>query len=87
MELIICYLILDFCIVQIGRLQSSNNSKSGLEWVEEFSVGRMIEGKIHEAKDYGVVVSFLNHNDVFGFIAQHHCKWSDYISRCTCTKI
>ncbi|KAI4310641.1 hypothetical protein MLD38_035604 [Melastoma candidum] len=57
---------------KIARLQSSNDNKFSLKWVEEFSIGRVIEGKIQEAKDYGVVVSFLNHNDVFGFIAQHH---------------
>ncbi|KAK1575786.1 hypothetical protein Q3G72_008289 [Acer saccharum] len=59
------YFLLD---EKIAELQSSNSKGSDLKWVEGFKIGSVIEGKIHEAKDFGVVVSFEKYNDVFGFI-------------------
>ncbi|KAL5741947.1 hypothetical protein ACOSP7_028679 [Xanthoceras sorbifolium] len=56
---------------KIAELQSSNSKGSELKWVEGFNIGSVIEGKIQEAKDFGVVVSFENYNDVFGFITNY----------------
>ncbi|OMO51868.1 hypothetical protein CCACVL1_29542 [Corchorus capsularis] len=56
---------------KIAKLQSSESDGSELKWVEAFTVGSVIEGKIGEAKDIGVVVSFDKYNDVLGFITHH----------------
>lgn len=57
---------------KIARMQLSGPKESGLKWVDYFNIGSIVEGKIHEAKDYGVVISFEKYNDVFGFISHHH---------------
>ncbi|KAG6744902.1 hypothetical protein POTOM_051543 [Populus tomentosa] len=44
-----------------------------LKWVEGFHIGSTVEGKIQESKEFGVVVSFEKHNDVFGFVSHHQC--------------
>ncbi|OMO68743.1 hypothetical protein COLO4_29434 [Corchorus olitorius] len=59
---------------KIAKLQSSESDGSELKWVEAFTVGSVIEGKIGEAKDIGVVVSFDKYNDVLGFITHHQCE-------------
>lgn len=46
-----------------------------MKWVEGFNVGSVIEGKIGEAKDIGVVVSFDEYNDVLGFVTHHQCMY------------
>lgn len=56
-------------------LQSSNHNGSELKWVEGFIIGSVIEGKVHESNDFGVVVSFEEHSDVYGFITHHQCKF------------
>lgn len=56
-------------------LQSSDSKGSELKWVEGFTVGSVIEGKIQESNDFGVVVSFEKHSDVYGFITHHQCKF------------
>ncbi|KAF5737374.1 protein RRP5 isoform X2 [Tripterygium wilfordii] len=56
---------------KIARLQSSDSKRSELKWVRGFDVGSVIEGKIQEAKEFGVVVSFEKYNDVFGFITHY----------------
>lgn len=56
---------------KIAMLQSSDSNGSELKWVEGFTVGSVIEGKIHESNDFGVVVSFEKHGDVYGFITHH----------------
>ncbi|KAK9266592.1 hypothetical protein L1049_021657 [Liquidambar formosana] len=56
---------------KIARLQLSDSKGSELKWVEDFDVGSVIEGKIHEVKDFGVVISFEKYNDVFGFMAHY----------------
>ncbi|KAK6244021.1 hypothetical protein QUC31_010430 [Theobroma cacao] len=56
---------------KIAKLQSSDSDGSELKWVEGFNVGSVIEGKIGEAKDIGVVVSFDKYNDVLGFVTHH----------------
>lgn len=61
-------------LLQIAMLQSSDPKGSELKWVEGFTIGSVIEGKIQAAKDVGVVVSFEKHNDIFGFITHYQCK-------------
>ncbi|TYI83477.1 hypothetical protein E1A91_D05G295600v1 [Gossypium mustelinum] len=55
-------------IVDIARLQSLGSDGFDLKWIEGFNIGSVIEAKIGEAKDIGVVVSFDKYNDVLGFI-------------------
>ncbi|KAJ6425727.1 hypothetical protein OIU84_026327, partial [Salix udensis] len=56
---------------KIADLQSSDSKGRDLKWVEGFNIGSTVEGKIQESKEFGVVVSFEKHNDVFGFITHH----------------
>ncbi|KAK8298997.1 hypothetical protein V6Z11_D05G292600 [Gossypium hirsutum] len=53
---------------KIARLQSLGSDGFDLKWIEGFNIGSVIEAKIGEAKDIGVVVSFDKYNDVLGFI-------------------
>lgn len=61
-------------MVQIAKLQSSNTNDSELKWVEEFSIGSLIEGEVQETKNIGAVIRFKNYDDVFGFITPYQCK-------------
>ncbi|KAF9664808.1 hypothetical protein SADUNF_Sadunf16G0056600 [Salix dunnii] len=56
---------------KIADLQSSDSKGRDLKWVEGFNIGSTVEGKIQESKEFGVVVSFEKHNDVYGFITHH----------------
>lgn len=62
------YFLLD---EKIAKLQLLDTRGSELKWAEGFSIGNVIEGKIQEAKDVGVVVSFEKYHDVFGFITHY----------------
>ncbi|KAJ4970564.1 hypothetical protein NE237_003663 [Protea cynaroides] len=57
---------------KIGRLQVSESVGTDTNWVESFKIGSIVEGEIHQSKDFGVVLSFKEHNDVFGFISHYH---------------
>lgn len=59
---------------QIAKLQSLNSNGSELKWVEEFSIGSLIEGEVQETKNIGAVIRFKNHDDVFGFITPYQCE-------------
>lgn len=59
---------------QIAKLQLSDSKSSDLKWVDEFSIGSVIEGKVQETKNFGAVISFQNYNDVLGFITHYQCK-------------
>ncbi|XP_022156044.1 rRNA biogenesis protein RRP5 isoform X2 [Momordica charantia] len=52
---------------KIAKLQSLDES----DWAEEFAIGSVVEGKVQEVKDIGVIISFEKYHDVFGFIALH----------------
>ncbi|CAN1306960.1 rRNA biogenesis protein RRP5 [Linum perenne] len=56
---------------KIAKFQSTDAEGAGSQWVQEFGVGCIIEGKIQESKEYGVVVSFDKYNNVLGFIANN----------------
>ncbi|KAL3625500.1 hypothetical protein CASFOL_030954 [Castilleja foliolosa] len=56
---------------KIANLQVLDSEIPGLRWIDEFGVGSIVEGKVHEIKDYGVVISFEEHNNVFGFISHY----------------
>ncbi|XP_021753643.1 rRNA biogenesis protein RRP5-like isoform X2 [Chenopodium quinoa] len=56
---------------KIAALQVSNLNSSELDWPQNLNVGSVVEGRINEAKDFGVVISFEKYSDVFGFISQH----------------
>ncbi|RVX09623.1 rRNA biogenesis protein RRP5 [Vitis vinifera] len=63
--------LLTLIVTQIAKLQLSDSEHSELKWAEGFNIGTVIEGKIHDAKDFGVVISFEKYNDVFGFITHY----------------
>lgn len=44
-----------------------------LNWADEFNLGSIVEGEVIETKDFGVVISFEEYKDIFGFISQYHC--------------
>ena len=80
-----------YFMIQIAKLQLSDSKSLGLNWVEDFSIGSVVEGKVSDVKDFGVVVSFEKYNDVFGFVTHYQCKsfiWKFhesviyYLSRC-----
>ncbi|CAA0842788.1 Unknown protein [Striga hermonthica] len=56
---------------KIAKQQALESEDPGLRWMNEFGVGSIIEGKIHRIEDYGVVISFKEHKDVYGFISHH----------------
>ncbi|XP_042480100.1 rRNA biogenesis protein RRP5 isoform X1 [Macadamia integrifolia] len=57
---------------KVARLQMSESVVTDANWVESFKTGSIVEGEIHQSKDFGVVLSFKEHNDVFGFISHYH---------------
>lgn len=56
---------------KIARLQLSDSKTAELDWVEDFSIGSPVEGKVGDVKDFGIVVSFEKHSDVVGFITHY----------------
>ncbi|CAN0879206.1 rRNA biogenesis protein RRP5 [Linum grandiflorum] len=56
---------------KIAKFQSTDAEGPGFQWVEEFGVGSIIEGKIQESKEFGVVVSFDKYKNVLGFITNY----------------
>ncbi|KAJ8544824.1 hypothetical protein K7X08_017407 [Anisodus acutangulus] len=56
---------------KIAKLQSVDSGGSDLRWVEQFNLGSTVKGKVHEIKEFGVVVSFQKYDDVFGFISHY----------------
>lgn len=61
-------------LVQIAKLQLLDSKESQSNWSQGFLIGSVVEGKVQEAKDIGVVVSFEKYNDVFGFITHYQCQ-------------
>lgn len=53
----------------------SDSNNSDCKWVEKINIGSVVEGEIQEIKEFGVVLSFKEHNDVVGFIAHHQSKY------------
>ncbi|RAL51772.1 hypothetical protein DM860_010490 [Cuscuta australis] len=49
----------------------SLGSDTGLSWTDEFALGSIVEGKVHEIKEFGVVITFDKYDDVFGFISEY----------------
>ncbi|XP_059646446.1 rRNA biogenesis protein RRP5 [Cornus florida] len=56
---------------KIAKLQSPESKVSEFNWVKGFNIGSVIEAKVHDCKDFGVVVGFEKYNDVFGFITHY----------------
>lgn len=67
---------LALCIPQVAELQLSDTEENGLSWNSGFSIGSIVEGKVHEIKEFGVVISFENYSNVYGFISHYQCKSS-----------
>nr|XP_015898902.2 rRNA biogenesis protein RRP5 isoform X1 [Ziziphus jujuba var. spinosa] len=65
--------IQDYFILEekIAKLQSVDSDGSESNWAEGFNIGSVVEGKIQEVKDIGVVVSFEKYNHVLGFITHY----------------
>ncbi|KAF3677394.1 putative histone-lysine N-methyltransferase ATXR4-like [Capsicum annuum] len=55
----------------IAKLQSVDSGGSDLRWVEQFNLSCTVKGRVHEIKEFGVVVSFQKCDDVFGFISHY----------------
>lgn len=79
----ICFLVFQiecflnvFLLMQIAKLQSLDSDESE-NWAEGFNISSVVEGKIQEVKDIGVVVSFEKYNHVLGFITHYQCKSFD----------
>ncbi|PIN20215.1 rRNA processing protein Rrp5 [Handroanthus impetiginosus] len=60
---------------KIAKLQALDSEDPGLRWVDGFGICSIVEGKVHEIKDFGVAVSFEKYNDVYGFIS--HCQLAE----------
>lgn len=74
----ICFLnFVVFLLMQIGKLQSMDSDESESNWADSFNIASVVEGKIQEVKDIGVVVSFEKYNHVLGFITHYQCKSFD----------
>ncbi|KAM0952074.1 putative suppressor of forked, tetratricopeptide-like helical domain superfamily [Dioscorea sansibarensis] len=56
---------------KIAAMQALDAKNFNLNWVSGFKIGSVVEGEIQEKKEFGVVLSFKDHGDVVGFIAQH----------------
>ncbi|KAH7661832.1 Nucleic acid-binding proteins protein [Dioscorea alata] len=56
---------------KIAAMQALDAKNFNLNWVSDFRIGSVVEGEIQEIKEFGVVLSFKDHGDVVGFIAQH----------------
>ncbi|KAL0428653.1 UNVERIFIED_CONTAM: rRNA biogenesis protein RRP5 [Sesamum latifolium] len=56
---------------KIAKLQVLDSECPGLSWTDGFGIASIIEGKVHEIKDFGVVISFEKYNDVYGFISHY----------------
>ncbi|KAJ6846908.1 rRNA biogenesis protein RRP5 [Iris pallida] len=56
---------------KIATLHLSDAKSSDLSWVESFSIGSVVEGVIQEKKEFGLVLSFKDHAEIVGFVANH----------------
>ncbi|KAJ8448113.1 hypothetical protein Cgig2_031837 [Carnegiea gigantea] len=56
---------------KIAKIQGPDSGSLESDWVETFRIGCAVEGRVHEAKDVGVVISFEKYADIFGFITQY----------------
>lgn len=56
-------------------MQYLGSTGSDLKWDEEFKIGTVVDGKVEDVKEVGVVISFEKYNDVFGFITNYQCKF------------
>ncbi|ONK74792.1 uncharacterized protein A4U43_C03F10190 [Asparagus officinalis] len=57
---------------KIAKLQFSDAKISDLRWLESFNIGAVVEGEVQEMKEFGSVLSFKDHPDIVGFIANQH---------------
>ncbi|XP_065857406.1 rRNA biogenesis protein RRP5-like [Euphorbia lathyris] len=49
----------------------SDSISPDMKWLESFKIGSVIEAKVKESKDVGIVVTFDKYNGVVGFIAHY----------------
>ncbi|KAF7804182.1 rRNA biogenesis protein RRP5 [Senna tora] len=65
--------IQDYFLIEekIAKLQYLGSSGSDLNWIEGFNIGTVVNGKVDDVKEVGVVISFEKYNDVFGFITNY----------------
>ncbi|KAI9122039.1 hypothetical protein K1719_006728 [Acacia pycnantha] len=56
---------------KIDKLQYLGAGGSDLKWGEGFSIGTIVDGKVDDVKEVGVVVNFEKYDDVFGFITNY----------------
>ncbi|XP_078180965.1 RIBOSOMAL RNA PROCESSING 5 isoform X4 [Carex rostrata] len=53
---------------KIATLQSSNGDQ---DWIKSLSIGSLVECKVDATREFGVIVSFNDHSNALGFIANH----------------
>ncbi|KAG8646904.1 rRNA biogenesis protein RRP5 isoform X3 [Manihot esculenta] len=68
---------------KIAELQSSDSKGADLGWGEGFKIGSVIEAKVQESKEVGIVVCFDKYNDVLGFITLHQLGGTTLETGCT----
>ncbi|KAI9127238.1 hypothetical protein K1719_001797 [Acacia pycnantha] len=56
---------------KIDKLLYLGAGGSDLKWGEGFSIGTIVDGKVDDVKEVGVVVNFEKYDDVFGFITNY----------------
>ncbi|XP_073045795.1 rRNA biogenesis protein RRP5 [Primulina eburnea] len=56
---------------KIAKVQLLDSEGPELSWISAFDIGTIIEGKVHETKDFGVIINFEKYNDVYGFISHY----------------
>lgn len=66
-------------MVQIAALQMSDANNSDPSWTRSLSIGSLVRGEIQEIKEFGVVVSFIDHGDAVGFVTHHQGKLFIYL--------
>ncbi|KAK9088291.1 hypothetical protein Scep_027373 [Stephania cephalantha] len=57
---------------KISELRMVGLESSGFKWADEFTIGSLVEGVVHEIKESGLVLRFKDHDGVFGFISNYH---------------
>lgn len=59
-------------------MQYSGSSGSDLKWDEGFKIGTLVDGKVEDVKEVGVVIRFEKYDNVLGFITNYQCEFSLY---------
>lgn len=67
-------MVFKMSLLKVAKLRLATPEGGDMKWIDDFSIGSVTKGTIHEVKDFGVVVRFKKHGDVYGFITQYQRK-------------